>query len=147
MTDNISKDNCEALANNVLTKKGCKNTKSRKVVIEVLEKTEKPISAEEIYLRIKETGSSVNLSTVYRTLELMESKELINKTHMGDGKARYELTGDGHKHHLICTNCYKSVPIDICPMEAIQKDVGSKTRFDITGHKLELYGICPECKK
>lgn len=77
----------------------------------------------------------------------MERKGLVNKTLMGDGKARYELTGDGHRHHLICTNCHRMVPIDVCPLEKIEEDVVKKTNFDITGHKLELYGVCPDCKK
>ncbi|MCX8131093.1 MAG: transcriptional repressor [Clostridia bacterium] len=147
MTINSSSGSCEnSNKKNLLARQGCKNTKSRKIIVDALEKADKPISADDIYLRIKEEGNSVNLSTVYRTLDLMESKNLVTKIHMGDGKARYGLTGDGHKHHLICTNCHKSVPIDTCPLETLQKDVGSKTRFDITGHKLELYGICPECK-
>jgi Fur family transcriptional regulator, ferric uptake regulator len=132
---------------NILTQQGCKNTKSREAVISTLERAHTPVSAEDIFIRIKEKGAAANLSTVYRTLELMESKGLVSKTIMPDGKARYELTGDGHRHHLICTNCNKMVAIDFCPLEALQKDVGEKNRFDITGHKLEIYGVCPECKK
>jgi len=60
----------------ILAKIGCKNTKSRKAVIEVLENAENPLSAEDIFLCIKKQGSSVNLSTVYRTLDLMESNPL-----------------------------------------------------------------------
>lgn len=132
---------------NILTRKGCKNTKSRKIIIDILEKSNIPVSAEDIYLRIKDSGGTANLSTVYRNLELMESKGLVSKTSMSDGKARYELTGDGHKHHVICTNCHKMIPIDLCPIEGLEQDVKKKTSFDITGHKLELYGICPDCKK
>lgn len=93
------KDECfmKRLADDILAKIGCKNTKPRKTVIEVLESTDNPLSAEDIFLRIKELGESVNLSTVYRTLDLMENKSLVNKTVMSDGKARYELpwTGTG----------------------------------------------------
>ncbi|ABN51782.1 MAG TPA: transcriptional repressor [Hungateiclostridium thermocellum] len=131
----------------ILAKIGCKNTKSRKAVIEVLENAENPLSAEDIFLCIKKQGSSVNLSTVYRTLDLMESKSVVNKIVMMDGKARYELTVDGHRHHLVCTNCHKSVPIDFCPLENMEKDIGMRSDFDITGHKIEIYGICPNCKK
>jgi len=95
----------------------------------------------------KKTGFVVNLSTVYRTLDLMESKSVVNKIVMMDGKARYELTVDGHRHHLVCTNCHKSVPIDFCPLENMEKDIGMRSDFDITGHKIEIYGICPNCKK
>jgi Fur family transcriptional regulator, ferric uptake regulator len=132
---------------NILTQQGCKNTKSRKAVLFVLEEANSPVSAEEIFFRIMEKGNSANLSTVYRTLELLEKKCLVDKITMGDGKARFELTGDGHKHHLICTNCHKMVLINECPFKTLEKDVEVKTQFDITGHKLELYGVCPECKK
>lgn len=132
--------------NNILTRIGCKNTHSRQAVVEVLENASCPLSAEDIFLKIKELGTSVNLSTVYRTLELMESKQLVDRSITVDGKAKYEITVDGHRHHLICINCHKSVPIDICPLEKLQKDVGEKTNFNITGHKLELYGLCPKCK-
>jgi Fur family transcriptional regulator, ferric uptake regulator len=131
---------------NILTRQGCKNTKSRKAIIEMLEKAEMPMSAEELFLRLKEKGHSVNLSTVYRTLELMEGKALVSKSVIHEGKARYELTGDGHRHHLICTNCNRVVHIDVCPLEELQRNVSQTTNFNITGHRLELYGVCPACK-
>jgi len=118
-----------------------------KQLLRFLKNAENPLSAEDIFLCIKKQGSSVNLSTVYRTLDLMESKSVVNKIVMMDGKARYELTVDGHRHHLVCTNCHKSVPIDFCPLENMEKDIGMRSDFDITGHKIEIYGICPNCKK
>lgn len=132
---------------NLLVKKGCKNTKSRKAVIEVLKKTDIPMSAEEIFLSIKKDGGSINLSTVYRNLELMEKKGLVEKTVMNDSKSRFELTDNGHKHHLICTKCNRMVSLDTCPIEEYEKDVVRETKFDITGHQLIFYGICPECKE
>lgn len=132
---------------NILTQKGCRNTKSRKAVISALEKSEMPVSAEDIFLSIKKSGIPANLSTVYRTLELMETKGLTEKTIMNDGKARYRLTTAVHRHHLICTCCHKIVPINICPLEKLTREVSEETNFDITGHRLELYGLCPDCKK
>lgn len=132
---------------NILTQAGCRNTRSRKAVILVLEKSEMPVSADEIYLNLKESGHNTNLSTVYRTLELLESKGLVEKTIMNDGKARYMLISSGHKHHLICTQCHKTVSINVCPIEKLAREVGKETNFDVTGHRLELYGICPHCKK
>lgn len=131
----------------ILSQIGCKSTKSRKLIIEVLTKTEIPLSAEEIFLIVKESGSTTNLSTVYRTLDLLESKGLLDKSVMSDGKARYKLALEGHKHHITCISCYKSIPISICPLEALEKDLVNTTDFNITGHRLEVYGICPKCKK
>jgi Fur family ferric uptake transcriptional regulator len=132
---------------NILRDIGCRNTKSREAVISALESMQVAASASEILMFIKKSGFSINLSTVYRTLDLMESKGIVEKTLMGDNKARYELKYEEHTHHVICTGCKKIVPIDYCPVEELEKDVISKTNFNITGHKLELYGVCPECKK
>lgn len=131
----------------ILSQIGCKSTKSRKVIIEVLVKTEIPLSAEEIFLLVKESGASTNLSTVYRTLDLIESKGLLDKCIMSDGRARYQLVLEGHKHHITCTSCHKSIPISICPFETLEKDLVNNTDFNITGHKLEVYGLCPKCRK
>ncbi|AEV69162.1 Fur family transcriptional regulator [Acetivibrio clariflavus] len=131
----------------ILSQIGCKNTKSRKIIIEVLTKTEVPLSAEEIFLNVKESGSSTNLSTVYRTLDLLESKGMLDKYIMSDGRARYKLALEGHKHHITCINCYKSIPINTCPIESLEKDLVNTTDFNITGHKLEVYGLCPKCRK
>ena len=139
-------DNSERTAN-MLTKNGCKNTKSRRAIVFVLEKAVCPLTVEDIFLGIKELGGSTNLSTVYRNLELMESKGLVDKTIINDSKARYKLSGEGHRHHIICTNCHKMIPIEDCPIKSLERDVCEKTEFDITGHKLELYGLCPKCKE
>lgn len=131
----------------ILAQIGCKNTRSRKAIIEVLGRSDLPLSAEEIFLMVKESGASTNLSTVYRTLDLMESKSLLDKCVMSDGRARYQLICEDHKHHITCTSCHKSIPINICPLEALEKDLVNKTDFNITGHRLELYGLCPKCRK
>ena len=65
----------------ILAKIGCKNTKSRKAVVEILQSAENPLSAEDIFFAVKKQGSSVNLSTVYRTLDLMESKSRKQNCH------------------------------------------------------------------
>ncbi len=131
----------------ILAQIGCKNTRSRRAIIEVLEKSDVPLSAEEIFIQVKDSGASTNLSTVYRTLDLMENKGFLDKCVLSDGRARYQLIFEGHKHHITCTNCHKSVPINICPLENLEKYVGKNTDFNITGHRLELYGLCPKCRK
>lgn len=132
---------------NILATKGLKRTKSRSAIISVLKEADAPLSADDIFIRIREHGSTANLSTVYRTLDLMESKGLVNKIIMSDGKGRFELLGQSHRHHLICTGCNRTIAIDQCPLEKLQKDVKKNTDFEITGHRLELYGLCPDCRK
>jgi len=58
----------------------------------------------------------------------------------------YELNRQEHKHHLICSGCRKMFTVDECPLEDYEKSLSNKLDFDITGHKLEIFGYCKECK-
>jgi Fur family ferric uptake transcriptional regulator len=77
----------------------------------------------------------------------MESKGMVEKTIINDNKSRYELSGDSHRHHIVCTVCQKMVPISKCPFNKLESDIEMETKFDITGHQFILYGLCPKCKK
>lgn len=132
----------------ILKKEGLKNTKHRNAILEVIENSNQPISAEQIFLELKEKKNTINLSSVYRTLEVLVSRDIVIKTNItGDNRATYELNRLEHKHHLICSGCKKMFSIDGCPVEEYEKQLREKTGFDITGHKLEIYGFCKECKQ
>lgn len=130
----------------ILKRKGMKNTKHRNAILLLLEKSEYPLTAEELYILLMEKTATINLSTVYRTLDTFVSKNLVIKSTMDDGKARYELNLHEHKHHLFCIGCHKIISIKECPMGELQETLKKKMNFDVTGHKLEIYGYCHNCK-
>ncbi len=136
----------------ILKAYGLKNTPGRRAVLEVLEGSEGPITAEEVYRRIlaaegpgDKTESGVCLSTVYRTLSTLAEKGLLLRSAGREGTLSYQLKGMGHRHYLICTRCGATVPISGCPLEELERALGDSTGFAITGHSLELYGLCPRC--
>ncbi len=131
----------------ILKSTGLKNTRHRNSILEILESCENPLSAEQIFLDLKEKNISINLSSVYRTLENLVAKGLLTKSNLnGDNRALFEFNRMEHKHHLICSGCRKIVPVDECPLEMYEKLLQDKTGFDVTGHKLEIYGYCQDCK-
>lgn len=130
----------------ILLEKGIKPTCQRKIVLSVLERQKEPVCARELFLKAVEFSGSLSLATVYRALEIFEEKGIVTKTSIDpDGTARYEINDDIHKHHLICNSCKKILAIEGCPLEEYEKKLVSKTGFRITRHKLNLYGICPDC--
>jgi Fur family ferric uptake transcriptional regulator len=132
---------------NVLKREGLKNTRHRNSVLEVVERSDQPLTAEEIYILLREENISINISSVYRILDTLVLKGLLAKSKIeGDSRALYEMNFMEHKHHLICSGCRKMVPIDGCPLSDYEKLITDKTGFDVTGHKLEIYGICRACK-
>ena len=131
-------------------------TVPRKAIIDVLHKTSKHLSAEEIYLEVNKLYPQVGLTTVYRTLELLTEMGLLSKFDFGDRRARYELVEDpkgDHHHHLVCTQCKRV--INYCEfiedelefLKKAEKGLSKKYDFDIKNHVIQFYGICDKCKK
>ena len=125
---------------------GYKNTKQRNKIIHILENAQSPMAVEEIYLLIKKESYSISISTIYRNMEALLEKNIVTKTIYNDGKARYELVRKEHIHHLICLKCNKSMPIEKCPIELIEKNIKDQDDFEVLDHKIEIYGHCRNCK-
>ncbi len=124
-----------------------KNTKQRDQILSILKDSKEALSAEEIYGSLMIKKSNLSLSTIYRTLDLFESKEIIVKTYLSeDNKALYKLNDLTHKHYLICSRCKQRVEINKCPLSGLEKDLSEKTGYVIFGHKLEMHGFCPKCQ-
>ncbi|MBC8061884.1 MAG: transcriptional repressor [Clostridiaceae bacterium] len=128
-----------------LKEKNIKVTKGRVFILDVLEKSEAAISADYIFEKCRNEGGEIDLSTVYRTLELLEIKGILEKFDLGNGKYNYIIKGIGHNHTLQCELCHKCVEID-CPMVQIQEIIKSKTGFTLLEHDLKLRGICNDCR-
>jgi Fur family ferric uptake transcriptional regulator len=89
----MNKDSCRLM----LTEKGLKNTKTRALVLQILDQATNPMTVDEIFLEMKKNDSSINLSTVYRTLETLLKKAFVVKTNlMEDSRSRYELNRMEH---------------------------------------------------
>ncbi|MFZ5973789.1 MAG: Fur family transcriptional regulator [Bacillota bacterium] len=131
-----------------LKQSGLKKTKHRTAILAILEESTRPIAAEQVYFALKEKDVSINLSTVYRILETLASKNLVAKQNIvGDGRALFEINRMVHKHYLVCVSCKKIQCIENCPLEAYEKSLEEETQYTIAGHKLDIYGYCPECKE
>ena len=128
--------------------KGIKWTKQRKAVYEVLWQAKEPLSAVQIYHGMdREEQSAYAVSTVYRILATFEEKGIVNKTTwMGDGTVVYELNRGEHTHYAVCLECHKRIALSACPFAHVHLEQETED-FTVTGHKLELYGYCKECKK
>ncbi|MDO5718781.1 MAG: transcriptional repressor [Tissierellia bacterium] len=121
-----------------------KMTKKRRLVYEVLENAIRPLTASEIFDCLKEDENEVWLSTIYRTLQVLEKADLISKTIIpGSEKAHYLTTEEKHKHYGICLNCHKLIDLE-CPIDRYKKILDGKG-FTIVDHRFMIYGYCKEC--
>lgn len=131
----------------VLKKENLRNTSHRNSVLEIIESSEEPVSAENLYLTLKGKDVSISLSTVYRILDILVEKEIVIKTDLTDShKSLYEMNHKDHRHHLICIKCKKTIPVEDCPLQGYSKTLEERFDFDVTGHRLEMFGYCSQCK-
>jgi len=134
---------------------GYRMTIPREAILDVLCKTAKHLSAEDIYLVVHKTYPHIGLTTVYRTLELLVQMGVVFKFDFGDGRARFELSedpqGTTHHHHLVCTNCNRVIDYtdfideEVELLTQTEKGLAKKYNFKITNHLLQFYGLCDKC--
>ena len=130
----------------LLSKHGVRNTRQRNAILQVLLDSAVPISAERIHTQTKEVDASINLSTVYRFLEMLVDKGLATKSfNLEYGRATFELSNLHHRHHLTCTHCGAIEVIAQCPLEDLCISLEADTGFKVTGHRIELFGLCKDC--
>lgn len=130
----------------LLKAKNLRVTKQRKQILQILEIENNPISAEEIFNKLKDL-SNMDLSTIYRNLNILEDKNILLKTTNIDGISYYQLNNDQHKHFITCNICHKKFLIENCPIHELEDSIEKEIGFMITGHNFEFTGICPACQK
>lgn len=127
----------------MLAEANLKQTKQRIAVLEVLNASNKPLTAQEIY----DSTNDISLATVYRILEQLCKKAIVIKNAIMDSQtASYELDRHEHKHYAVCLGCKGIVVMDDCPLENFHPEV-TDNGFKVTGHKIEVYGYCKDCRK
>jgi len=129
-----------------LSKKNYKLTKQRKILLEAFFKNlDLFLSVEEIQEEINKSGKNLDLSTIYRNLNILEKSNLVCKIQKYNSNLYKIRTTKKHHHHLICKKCGKSVSFDFCPTDTFCH-IAKKNGFVFTDDKIELYGYCNKCK-
>lgn len=124
-----------------------KVTGKRVALIEMIESVGEPVSAENLYRRLRETERGINMSSVYRNLELLSASGILVRTADYEvRRALYQLAKNAHHHAIICLGCNLSIPIEECPIEAFQNKYSKMNQFLIVSHRIELYGYCESCQ-
>lgn len=127
---------------------GQRNTRQRAAVVDTLEGMTTFASAQEIHATLSERGHKVGLTTVYRTLQQLNTQGMIDTLQDDSGEMLYRSCSSvHHHHHLVCTSCRKAVEIDGGPVERWATDVARQHGFVMTGHTADIFGLCAYCAR
>jgi Fur family ferric uptake transcriptional regulator len=130
----------------ILRGKGYRLTPQRMMVLEAIEASRDHISAEEIHTRARAKYPYINISTVYRTLELLKENGLVTETDLGGGRFLYHPAGKAQHHHLVCRKCGKVRDIDASVFQQLQDELKSKYSFDAEFEHIAIFGTCKSCQ-
>ncbi len=120
-------------------------TRQRRLILEELRKVKSHPTADKVYELVKKRMPTISLGTVYRNLELLADQGEIQK--VGVDSMRMHFDGTPKKHdHIRCIKCHRIDDISVSS-EISWNDIKNECDYEILGHKVEFYGLCPECRK
>ncbi len=130
-----------------LSKRGYRLTPQRLMILSAIENSNDHISADEIYSQVVAKYPNVNISTVYRTLELLTRLGLATETDLGGGRVRYHPADKGHHHHLVCRECGTVIDLDELLLAPLKDALLREHGFIANLRHLAILGRCVKCSK
>jgi len=121
-------------------------TPQRLMVVEALHGADRHVSAEEIYAQVKAKYPYANISTVYRTLELLKELELVTEIALGDGRVRFHPAEKGHHHHLVCQRCGGIIDLPESALNSLEKILLDEYQFKTDLNHMAVFGLCSNCQ-
>jgi Fur family ferric uptake transcriptional regulator len=118
---------------------GLKMTEQRRVILRVLQMAEDHPSVDTVYRRAKDLDNTVSMATVYRTLNLLDELDLVQKHDFKQSFSRFEISEE-HHHHLVDLESGDVIEFTNERLEVLKKEIAAELGYDLIDHTLELYG-------
>lgn len=129
-----------------LRDQGYRLTPQRNLIWEVLRDAGRHLTAEEVTAEVRRTLPDVNVSTVYRTLELLVSLDLVVETHLEGSACYYEVSPEPTHHHFVCTRCGAVGHFSDELLAPVHAELGHRQAFDVEQIRVTAFGLCRECR-
>ena len=128
-----------------LREQGYRLTPQRLLILSTIHTSDHHLSAEDIYDQVCARYPNVNISTVYRTLELLKDLGLVTETDLGGGSFRYHSVEKGHHHHLVCRKCGRILELDEAVLKPVEGSILRRYGFRADLSHLAVFGKCARC--
>jgi Fur family ferric uptake transcriptional regulator len=129
-----------------LKQRGLRMTPQRRLILDAVESMHGHVSAEQVYQEVVRVFPDVNISTVYRTLEVLEDLGVVRHTHFHDGVAQYERTDAGRHHHMVCSRCGSEAELDLELLRPLADELERRYGFRADLAHSAIVGVCRRCR-
>ncbi|MBO8164660.1 MAG: peroxide-responsive transcriptional repressor PerR [Brevibacillus sp.] len=130
----------------MLKNTGVRMTPQRHAILEYLLETMSHPTADEIYKALEGKFPNMSVATVYNNLRVFKEAGLVRELTYGDASSRFDANTAEEHYHIICSECGDIRDFHYPYLHHIEKDASKAAGFKVTGHRMEIYGICPECQ-
>lgn len=120
-------------------------TRSQERILKLLKNLNRAISAQDLYVELRNQNQSMGLATVYRSLDALKMEGAVQVRTLASGESLYSSVQQD-KHHLTCLQCGASMPINECPVHELETQLNQSYQFKIYYHTLEFFGLCTQCQ-
>lgn len=142
MLRNVSATSLAAM----LRERGLRLTPQRQLILEAVHELGHA-TPESVHNAVRERAAGVNITTVYRTLELLEELGLVNHTHLSHGSPTYHAAGEDQHVHLVCRACGSIAEVDPEVMSPVTTLLRDERDFRVDVGHVSLFGVCGDCKE
>jgi Fur family ferric uptake transcriptional regulator len=122
-----------------------RNTRQREEVLALLAQADDFRSAQQLHMTLRERGTAVGLTTVYRTLQLLVDADEVDTMRLPSGEQLYRRCSRTHHHHLVCRDCGATVEVEGPAVERWADKIAAAHGFTEISHTLEIFGTCAGC--
>jgi Fur family ferric uptake transcriptional regulator len=129
-----------------LRQRGYRLTPQREMIVEALAHADGHVTAEEIYAQVSDRVQTVNIATVYRTLELLVATGLTSRIDLWDGRVVYTTAQHGPHIHLVCRCCGEIFNADHQLVDTLDGQLRSDYKFQADLQHLSISGVCANCQ-
>ena len=121
-----------------------RRTRSQELILNLLKAQKRSLSAQELYLELRQSDRPMGLATVYRSLDALKREGVVQARTLANGESFYSCVQED-QHHLTCLECGMSIPINQCPVHELETKLQDSHSFKIYYHTLEFFGVCDRC--
>lgn len=120
-------------------------TRSQERIIHLLKTLNRAVSAQELFVELRQRDQNMGLATVYRALESLKLQGAVQVRTLATGESLYSSVQQD-QHHLTCIHCGRSIVFNECPVHALEEKLEKSHQFKVYYHTLEFFGLCDRCQ-
>jgi Fur family ferric uptake transcriptional regulator len=129
-----------------LRSRGLRMTPQRQLILDAIASMHGHISVDQVHQYVVRQFPDVHITTVYRTLEVLEELGVVRHAHFHDGVAQYQRTDEAPHHHMVCTRCGADAELELALLEPLAAELRRRYGFDADLAHTAIVGVCRNCQ-